>query len=110
YVHSGPGPGRARHGLGSPVREKKSCTDQSLLKITATFPSVHSSPGPALVFRAVFAPVAQAGFSPVVRVLAAGSSPAPSWSTIHAFMDPGNRVRHGRVTYGRVRIRYARSL
>ncbi|GFO18141.1 hypothetical protein PoB_004464600 [Plakobranchus ocellatus] len=68
YVHSGPGPGRARHGRGSPVREKKSCTDQSLLKITATFPSVHSSPGLAHVFRAVFAPVAQARFSPVVRV------------------------------------------
>ncbi|GFO12137.1 THAP domain-containing protein 9 [Plakobranchus ocellatus] len=62
YVHS------VRHGRASPVREKKSCTDQSLLKITTTVPVVHSSPGPARVFRAVFAPVVQAGFFPVVRV------------------------------------------
>ncbi|GFO01977.1 hypothetical protein PoB_002848200 [Plakobranchus ocellatus] len=36
--------------------------------------------------------------------------PAPSWSTIHAFMDLGTRARHGRVTYGRLRVHYARSL
>ncbi|GFN82057.1 hypothetical protein PoB_000856300 [Plakobranchus ocellatus] len=45
--------------------------------------------------------------TPSPWVWAAGSSPAPSWSTIHAFMDPCNRVRHGRVTYGRVRVHYA---
>ncbi|GFN95129.1 hypothetical protein PoB_002163500 [Plakobranchus ocellatus] len=36
---------------------------------------------------------------------AAGSSPAQSWSTIHVFMDRGNRVRHSRV-----QIHYAYSL
>ncbi|GFN79700.1 hypothetical protein PoB_000620600 [Plakobranchus ocellatus] len=40
----------------------------------------------------------------------AGSSPATSWSTIHVFVDPGNRARPGRVTYGRVQVHYARSL
>ncbi|GFO40145.1 hypothetical protein PoB_006665000 [Plakobranchus ocellatus] len=64
----GPGLGRVRHGRASPVREKKSCTDQSLLKITATVPGVHSSSGPVSVFGAVFAPVVQAGFFPIVRV------------------------------------------
>ncbi|GFO34684.1 hypothetical protein PoB_006118900 [Plakobranchus ocellatus] len=50
-----------------PSRRKKFCTDQSLLKITTTVPDEHSSPGPARVFRAVFSPVVQAGFFPVVR-------------------------------------------
>ncbi|GFO39350.1 hypothetical protein PoB_006585500 [Plakobranchus ocellatus] len=99
-----PDPAVCDTAVPRPSGRKKSCTDQSLLKYTAIVPGVHSSPGPARVFRAVFALVVQAG------VWAAVSIPASSWSTINAFMDPGNSVRHGRVTYGWVRVYYARSL
>ncbi|GFN82073.1 hypothetical protein PoB_000857900 [Plakobranchus ocellatus] len=46
-----------------PVGEKKSCTDQLLLKITETVPGVHSSPGLARVFRAVLLRLGKQGFS-----------------------------------------------
>ncbi|GFN85461.1 hypothetical protein PoB_001196700 [Plakobranchus ocellatus] len=45
-----------------------------------------------------------------IKIVNTRLRPAPSRSTIHAFMDPGNRARHGRFTYGRVRVHYARSL